>query len=507
MLLFRIALRNLIRRGRKNLVVAALIAVGVAAFFVGNAVLESSVGGIQRSFSGNFTADLSVSASSDQSFSLFGPDTPVIGEYASAPLLLNASDIGVRLARYPGVAGTAYVLSSPLLVEAGGARGNGLGLGVIGVEYFSLFQGLQFTSGAAPTKDSSGWVVLTEEWAAKIQAAQGRAPIPGDKVQLSYFGNQTFTIREATLAGIIRYQPASDVLGLVVIVDGRVLRALCGYAQTDEPQSPAAGTPASPPNGATNGATSGTPGDVDALFSGQSSPSGTTGQSGQSSAPVSLEELKRIMSQAHSAGASLDVSPLGHQGAWHFILVRTVQGADKGRIAAAARKDLAGAGLSVQVRDWRGTAGAIALYVFLMLFVLYIGLAMVGGIVLILTMNSLVMSVFERTGEIGTMRAIGARRGFIRGLFIVETITLTLVSGITGILLGSGAVALLDRVSLHFNNQILVLVFGGASLHPALSNGNIAISAAASLILGMVAWVYPVRLALRIPPVRAIHTA
>ena len=144
MILFRIALRNLIRRSRKNIVVAVLIAVGVGTFFVGNAVLESSIGGIQRTFSDNFTADLSVSEHSEQSFSLFGPDIPVIGEYESEPVILNAADIGARIAAHPEVAGMAYVLSSPLLVEAGGARGPGLGLGVIGEEYFSLFKGAAF---------------------------------------------------------------------------------------------------------------------------------------------------------------------------------------------------------------------------------------------------------------------------------------------------------------------------------------------------------------------------
>jgi putative ABC transport system permease protein len=170
------------------------------------------------------------------------------------------------------------------------------------------------------------------------------------------------------------------------------------------------------------------------------------------------------------------------------------------------RKELIGAGLSVQVRDWRGTAGALALYVYLMQFVLFIGLFMVGGIVLILTINSLVMSVFERTGEIGTMRAIGARSGFIRGLFVVETSALTLISAVTGILLGSAAVAILDLASLQLNNEILVLLFGGTSLHPAISSGNIAVSVVAALVLGTVAWVYPVRLALHIQPVRAIQT-
>jgi putative ABC transport system permease protein len=283
----------------------------------------------------------------------------------------------------------------------------------------------------------------------------------------------------------------------VVIVDGRVLRALCGYAQTDA--APSAGTsgPAAP--------ASGSAGDIDSLFSAESSPSPAGKKAGESPAPVSLDELKRLMSEAHRAGVAADVSPLSHQGAWHFILLRTAQGADKGRIANALRKELSGAGLAVQVRDWRGTAGAVALYVFLMQIVLYTGLFMVGGIVVILTMNSLVMSVFERTGEIGTMRAIGARRGFIRGLFIVETFTLTLISGVAGILLGSGAVALFNKAGLQFNNQILSLVFGGSSLHVGISSGNIALSIVASLILGAVAWVYPVRLALHIPPVRAIH--
>lgn len=495
MILFRIALRNLLRRSGKNLVVVTLIAVGVAAFFIGNAVLESSIGGIHRAFSENFTADLSISERSEQSFSLFGPDVPIIGDYTSTPLLVNASDIGVRIAHVPGVARTAYVLSSPLLVEVGSARGYGLGLGAIGDEYFSLFPGLHFTVGAPPARGSTGWVVLTEEWAAKIEAVQGRAPAPGDKVQLSFFGNQTFAIREATLAGVVQYRPASEFLGQVVILDGRVLRALCGYAQTDETPATATGVPAV------------ATGDIDSLFSAESSPAAVNNTTGQSSAPVSLEELKKIMSEAHRAGVASDASPLDHRGAWHFILVRTAQGADKSRTAAALRRDLSGAGLAVQVRDWRGTAGAIALYVFLMQIVLYIGLFMLGGIVVILTMNSLVMSVFERTAEIGTMRAIGARRSFIRGLFIVETIAITVTAGVTGILLGSGAVAFLDRAGLQFNNQILALVFGGTSLHPAISNGNIALSFVAALILGTVAWVYPVRLALRIPPVRAIHTA
>ncbi|MGA2378458.1 MAG: FtsX-like permease family protein [Spirochaetia bacterium] len=500
MLLFRIALRNLSRRGRKTLVVAVLIAVGVATFFVGNAVLESSIGGIQSTFAGNFTADLSVSARSDQSFSLFGPDIPIIGEYESEPVIVNAADVGARVSKMPGVAAVSYVLSSPLLLEAGGSRGPGLGLGAIGDEYFALFRAPRFVLGAPPRPGSSGWAVITEEWANEISSALGHPVAPGEKLQLSLFRNQTFTIREATLVGVIRYQPGNIALRHVVITDGRILRALIGYSQTDAPSGGSAGGQAVV--GAGGGDT-----DIDSLFSAVPGKPAGTGRAKESSSPISTDELKNLLNEAHREGASAVEAPLGHDGAWHFILLRTQPGANKSRIANDLRRTLAGADLAVQVRDWRGTAGGVASYVFLMQIVLYVGIFMLGGIVLILTMNSIVMSVFERTAEIGTMRAIGAPRRFVQGLFILETCALTVVSGIAGVLLGFAIVAFLNHVPLELKNQMLILLFGENSLHPVVTVRNVVVSAGSSLVLGLIAWAYPVRLALRIQPVRAIHAS
>lgn len=495
-MLLRIAIRNLIRRGRKNAVVAILIAVGVCAFFTANAVLESSIGGIQRTFSNNFTADLSVSERSEQSFSLFGPDVPVIGVYESAPVIINAADVGSRISSTPGVTGMAYVLSSPVLLEAGTIRDPALGLGVIGDEYFSLFRGPKFIAGAPPAPGSRGWAVITEEWARKISSAQGRPAAPGDTIQLSFFRNQSFAIREAKLAGIIRYQPSNDALKTVVIMDARILRALCGYSQVSG-QEPALA--------ASSGPRPGSSGEVDSLFS--ATPAPASPGNGSSQAPVSVTELQKLMSAASQAGAREEVIPLGHDGAWHFILVRTGPGADKSRLASAIRRNLPEVGYAVQVRDWRGTAGAVALYVYFMQIVLYVGFVMLGGIVLILTINSLVMSVFERVSEIGTMRAIGAQKGFVRGLFIVETGALTLVAGAAGVVLGSIIVLALNRVPLHFTNQILILLFGGTWLQPEVSGINVIVSLVASIVLGAIAWAYPVKLALQIQPVRAIHAA
>ncbi len=495
MLLFHIALRNLVRRGRKTLVVIILIAVGIGIFFTGNAILESSISGIKGAFSEKFTADLSVSAQSERSFSLFGPDIPIIEDYESEPLIMNAAEVGGLVARAPGVEATAYILSSQVLLETDGARKGGLGLGVIAEEYFSLFRSLRFTAGAPPAPGRSDWAVLTDEWAAEIAGLRGRPLAVGEKLQMSLFQSQTFTIREARLAGIIHYEPGNDALKRVIITDGRIIRALCGYNQTDAPSGAASGTQA-----ATEQA-----GNLESLFSDNPAPSPDEDRPGGSSAPISMEELKNLLQEARNAGAAAQRAALGHDGQWHFILVRTKPEVNKNAVAADLRRDLADAGMAVQVRDWRGTAGGAATYVFLMQIVLYVGLFMLGGIALILTMNSLVMSVFERTAEIGTMRAIGAQKRFVRRLLIAETCSLTLIAGIAGILLGFAIVTLLNRFPFHFKNQILILLFGGTSLRPGVSALNVGTSILASLVIGTLAWVYPVRVALHITPVRAIH--
>jgi len=498
MILLRIAFRNLGRRWRKNLVIGALIAVGVAIFFVGNAVLESSVGGIQRTFSDQFTADLSISAKSDQSFSLFGPDIPVIGEYESEPVIVNAAKIGDQLAKLPSVASFAYVLSSPLLVEAGGARSPGLGLGVIGDEYFRLFSNLRFVLGGPPQPGDSDWVVITEDRAKEIEKAQGKRLALGQRIQLSLFRDQSFAIRDAALVGILQYQPSNSALDRVVITDGRILRSLCGYSQIDEGSAPGTGGKALDAMAA-GGL------DINSLFAATPPPAlaadSGTGSGKASAAPVSVNDLRKIFSEVRSAAAA--PSPLGHDGAWHFILVRAK--GNPGEAAAAIRPALAAAGGQAQVRDWRGTAGALAVYVFVMQIVFYIGVGMIAAIVLLLTMNSLVMSVFERTSEIGTMRAIGAQRGFVRGLFVIETLALSAAAGLAGVVLGEALVQLIHRLPLHFSNQILVLLFGGNSLRPIISSANVLQSFAAAVALGAVAWIYPVRLALGIQPVRAIQ--
>jgi len=111
----------------------------------------------------------------------------------------------------------------------------------------------------------------------------------------------------------------------------------------------------------------------------------------------------------------------------------------------------------------------------------------VGGIGI---MNIMLLSVTERTREIGIRRAVGARARDVRLQFLVEAVTLSLVGGVVGIVVGmmaSGAIASLLRWSTSVSVPSVLLSFG--------------IAAAVGVFFG---W-YPARQAARLRPIESLH--
>ena len=112
---------------------------------------------------------------------------------------------------------------------------------------------------------------------------------------------------------------------------------------------------------------------------------------------------------------------------------------------------------------------------------------LVGGIGI---MNIMLVSVTERTREIGVRKALGATKLNILLQFLIEAIVLCLLGGLLGVLLGAGVASILHN-SLQWNTQVspmsVVLAFG--------------FSAAVGVIFG----VWPARRAARLDPILALR--
>jgi putative ABC transport system permease protein len=124
-------------------------------------------------------------------------------------------------------------------------------------------------------------------------------------------------------------------------------------------------------------------------------------------------------------------------------------------------------------------------------------LAAIGGISLLVggigIMNIMLVSVNERTREIGIRKAVGARRRDILVQFLIEAIGLTGFGGILGILLGWGITLVVKDIP------------AAANIPIAITTGTVIIAVGVSVAIGVVFGLYPAMRAARLHPIQALR--
>jgi putative ABC transport system permease protein len=113
----------------------------------------------------------------------------------------------------------------------------------------------------------------------------------------------------------------------------------------------------------------------------------------------------------------------------------------------------------------------------------------VGGIGI---MNIMLVSVTERTREIGIRKAVGAKRRDILMQFLVEAVVLSGLGGIVGVLVGWGSAQLLSRLASELLSTLVTL-------------GSVIMALGVSVAIGLFFGIYPANRAARLNPIEALR--
>ena len=116
---------------------------------------------------------------------------------------------------------------------------------------------------------------------------------------------------------------------------------------------------------------------------------------------------------------------------------------------------------------------------------------LVGGIGI---MNIMLVSVTERTREIGIRKAIGATRQNVLSQFLTEATILSVLGGLIGVALGAGIAHLISGLNL-----------GTTPIHAVVALDSILLATLFSLAVGLFFGIYPAYRAAGLNPIDALH--
>ena len=161
--------------------------------------------------------------------------------------------------------------------------------------------------------------------------------------------------------------------------------------------------------------------------------------------------------------------------------------------------------LNIQAIDWQEASGIVGQFIFVFQLILFVGILIIFLVALVIINNTMLMTMLERTSEIGTMRAIGAQRVVIMVMVFFETLVLGLLAGGLGAGAGAGLILTLGHYGIPASHEVVVFFFGGPKLFPSVGWDNISMGVIIILFVSVLSTLYPALVATRIQPVVAMR--
>ena len=478
MILF-LAFRNIIKNIKNSFIVIILIAVITFLFFIGNTVIEKASLSIRQAYIESLTGDVVIQKAGELSMNFFGANIPIIDEFFNIPVLPAYDLVMDIVANKPGVAGVTSMVSGRAVLVLQQMR-PALLCGIDADTYFPLFPGIRLEEGRFLKSGEFG-AMITTEWARIIKEDTGQYPFIGKPLLFASAGDAGFKIREVPLVGIFSYINPGPLMDRIILIDPQTVRVLnsiqvAGGVQPCEHAITLLDI------------------DLDDIFSESFFIETTAGNNEEFSAGFLSEFLRESRYDEGEPEAGGD---------WNFIIISLENRVSAPAFIRSLNRQIESFGL-VAV-NWRTAAGGFAILVLLLHALFNAGIFLVSVVCVIASVNILLIAVFRRTAEIGTLRAIGASDFYIRCLIFSENFLIAFFAGLAGILSGLFVLNLLNSLEIQITNALVASLLGGTVLQLAFLPGIAVFSFFVAVLLGLVASFYPVETAVRIQPMAALR--
>lgn len=160
------------------------------------------------------------------------------------------------------------------------------------------------------------------------------------------------------------------------------------------------------------------------------------------------------------------------------------------------------------VRTWKELAPDAAMMndFMLLYYFIFIGIIMLAlafGII-----NTMLMAILERTKELGMLMAIGMNRRRVFSMIMLETVFLTLVGAVMGMLSGWAVAEMLGKTGIHFSGwgEGFEAIGFAARVYPVVTPGFIVFTMIMVVATAVISSIWPARKALKLIPVEALRT-
>ncbi len=504
--LLKMALRNVAEHRSKSLIIGTLLALGAFIIVLGNSFIDASKAGIRTMFTESYTGDIFVSGISEEGdVSLFGvmsvgglAETPRIPEYERVREIVRGAP-GVKsltgMATGFGAAMREVGDNPEERPEGDSAEEmrNSMAsrmlflFGIDGSSYWDVFDTIEMTSGTRLEPGMQG-VIINETQLAKMAKTLKRGIGVGDKILVQGMSGGGMRLRELTVAGTYKPRGQGSAPEQMAFADIDTIRVFSGMTVG----SAEAVTLSAEQTGMLAAD------DTDSLFSDDLFTDTPTPAGAAFDEKKLAAQLSDVSGRERANAADL--------GAWQFIVARTGDPGATQRAIRAINERFKAEGIKAVAGDWQKASGPYGQSVDVVRVVFTVAIVILAIVAVIIIMNTFVISVIERTGEIGTMRAIGAGRKFVRRMFVAEAGILSLAFSTLGALLGWAAAAILGAMRIAAGNDFFEILFGGKFLSPVVTPVSFIAAIFGMVLVGYLANLYPVSVALKIQPVRAMQT-